>query len=301
MVKRIGTLCLVIGGLICAAWLVGVVCSDRWVWSQWLSWLPVITLLPGIALLTAGRVLRGTTLNPALGGLCFVAVVGLQVLTLWRPASTIEADTLRIVHWTAGPGVSDAHAVRQVIEDGNADVFIALGTTVRDWGDLLEWGAIPGPIRRAEFTILSRYPVLTCRSLARVENIQLVLLELDVNREPMTILLLDLPSELTCSRMAIAHKARSLIETRLDTAPDLVIGDFNMTQHSAALKKIMPGWQTAWNEGGRGWGGTWPPQLPLWRIDHVLVPNDATPPAITTVWAGQGRHRTQLIDVVIDE
>ena len=188
-----------------------------------------------------------------------------------------------------------------VIEQVQPDVIVVLGAHRAANGEsLAQWGVVPGPMPRGEFMIFSRIPVVSCRSLARSNDIQLVQLIVQPHgAEVIECLLLDLPSDPARSRWAIAQTTRALLRRTLHNTPSIALGDFNMTQNSRALRSILPSWSVAWPAGGRGWGGTWPRNMPLWRIDHVLVPQGNPIPRVMTVDPGAGRHRAQVIDLAL--
>lgn len=293
---------LVLGAALLGAWLTGRVLSDRWTVSQWLLWMPSLTLMPAFVLAGLGLGLLGVR-RRAVAVVLAAGVLGPvgEVADLWRPGSlhSPPPGTLRILHWTAGPTMTSTAALEQLMKETNPSVVIVLGARQAAAGAALEnWGAVPGPLPRGEFMVFSTLPVLRCRSLARSHDIQLVALDLAwTSGDPFRMLLVDMPSDPARSRWKAAAQARNLINRTVTTPLDLVLGDFNMTQQSRALRSMLPGWQTVWPSGGHGWGGTWPRQWPLWRIDHVLVQPDSPLPFVQVLDPGTGRHRAQIIDV----
>jgi endonuclease/exonuclease/phosphatase family metal-dependent hydrolase len=69
-----------------------------------------------------------------------------------------------------------------------------------------------------------------------------------------------------------AQQAR-LLRRRIEgeTAPVLLVGDFNRTPHQWAYRHVAQGLQSAVRRRVRGWGGTYPAGRPLVQIDHVLA------------------------------
>ena len=287
------------GALGVLAWLLGRICSDRWVWSQWLLWLPAAVMTPALGLMAAGLLLRRA--RRWLIGVCALAAVaapGIDVLRLWRP-NCAPNGSLRVLHWTAGPQMRSTDLLKQVIEQTDPHLVVVLGARRASAGEALaNWGVVPGPLSRGEFMIFSKVPITTCRSLARSDDIQLVELVL-ASPWAMSILLVDLPSDPARSRWTIAQQTANLMSRTLPSEPDAILGDFNMTQASQALRSIRPDWALAWPGGGSGWGGTWPRAVPLWRIDHVLTPPDAPKPWVKTLDPGAGRHRAQIIEFTL--
>lgn len=66
-----------------------------------------------------------------------------------------------------------------------------------------------------------------------------------------------------------ARRLRRMIEQESD--PVIVVGDFNSTRHHWVYRHIARGLHDAHRTAGRGFGGTFPADWPLVRIDHVLV------------------------------
>jgi hypothetical protein len=300
--RTVGWIALALGATLLVAWLAGRVLSDRWTWSQWLLWMPTLTLAPAFVLTGSGLALLGVR-RRAVAIVLVAAMLGPigELIDLWRPG-TLHAPApgaLRILHWSAGPTMTSTAALEQLIHQTDPHVVIVLGARQAAAGAALEdWGAVPGPLPRGEFMVFSTLPVLRCRSLARSRDIQLVALDLAwAPGAPFRMLLVDMPSDLTRNRWAVAAQARDLIDRTVNAPPDLVVGDFNMTQQSRALRSILPDWQVVWPDGGHGWGGTWPRSVPMWRIDHVLIPPGFALPSIQVIDPGTGRHRAQIIDV----
>ncbi len=76
-------------------------------------------------------------------------------------------------------------------------------------------------------------------------------------------------------RAAYRHRAREVraLRARLDAEalPVIVSGDFNATPDNWAYRQLARGRTDAFRAAGSGWGGTYRSDLPLVRIDHVLV------------------------------
>lgn len=65
------------------------------------------------------------------------------------------------------------------------------------------------------------------------------------------------------------RQIRTMIEA--ETLPLIVSGDFNSTPHNWGFHGLAAGLQDAFKTAGEGWGATYHRDLPLARIDHVLV------------------------------
>ena len=68
-----------------------------------------------------------------------------------------------------------------------------------------------------------------------------------------TVLVVDLPSELHIHRDPLLREVNELIDRH---RPDLVVGDFNAPRRSWALSDLPAGYQHAYDTVGSGWGYT---------------------------------------------
>jgi hypothetical protein len=287
-----------IGILFVALWLIGLLGSDRWMVTQWPSWLPAIILLPiGIGLALYSR--------RAIGRIVWVAVAMLGAIWWfgidqpWRPG-TAEPDGLTLVQWTMSHDKSDREAHAQVIVDLDADITILThGYGVRGTDTVLDWlGPEIKPYKYGHFTVLTRLPVRRLQPIASSNDIHLQGIEIDTTErlgQPLHIVAVDLPSNPMRSRMDIAHTARRWLDRKERPETDIALGDFNMRGNSAALRFMFPRLHHAWSLGGVGWGPTFPRVAPIYHIDHVLVADWLLVQRDETIDPGVGRHRLQQV------
>ena len=111
--------------------------------------------------------------------------------------------------------------------------------------------------------------------------------------QPLSILLVDLPSDPGRSREAIARRLQELLLKAPTGTYDLVVGDFNMPADSHVFATLFPDFDPTWPTAGSGWAGTYPREWPVFRIDHVLAGPRVEVTFIETVDPGRGRHRLQ--------
>jgi hypothetical protein len=281
-----------------AAWILGVICSDRFLLSQWCSWIPSVLLLP-IGLLgcwgSRNRVIRT--------GWCMIALLApawwFVVDDPWNPG-TGEPGGLSLLQWTMSHDKSDRVAHARFIIEMDADITILThGYGVRGTEEILSWlGPDTSPYKYGFFTILTKLPVHRLRSVISAQDIHVQVIEIDTTRSlgrPLHILAVDLPSDPMRSRMEIARTLRGWMDERDIPEPDLVLGDFNMRRGSSAINLLFPDLENAWDLGGRGWGPTFHRLLPIYQIDHVLVSNWLEVLEYRTANPGLGRHRVQLV------
>ncbi len=288
-----------VGGLLIGGWAIGALASDRWWWSQWLSWMTPLSITAGCLFAAAGslalRWTRGTqaswVIASVVGGLLFAgSLVGHQAEM---------SSGLRILQWTSGPVLGDPSKHGSFIATIDPDIaIIEGGTRIARSEAFRTWNRGGSLAMRGPVLIASRRPIKRLRTIAWAEGIMLILLEVDAGQnEPLQILIADFPSDPRRARAQVAATAARLLQ-ELPHPTDLMLGDFNMTQNSSSLRSVISGWAPVWPAQGVGWGGTWPRPYPIYRLDHVLVPEDRQSGlTVTTIDPGCGRHRAQLISV----
>lgn len=283
-----------------ASWAIGAAASDRWWWSQWLSWIPAIILLPAGLSILVGGLLQGRSWK-AVGIATAIAGPIIFIAERWSPVTASAAASIRILQWTAGPPRGNAEPFARFIVDTNADITIVEGARAAAAEPLMRaWATDHTLAMRGQFLIASKLPITRLQTVAWARDIMLIAMEVTTpSGPPLRLLIVDLPSAPNRSRAEVIHTAHELLE-RLERQPDLVLGDFNLTQDSWQLRRFLPGYKPAWRLVGEGWGGTWPRTMPIYRLDHVLASNGRPPQSITTIDPQCGGHRAQLIDMGID-
>jgi endonuclease/exonuclease/phosphatase family metal-dependent hydrolase len=123
-----------------------------------------------------------------------------------------------------------------------------------------------------------------------------VVIELDLPEGvplPGRILVIDLPSEQGVDRLKMARKVAERLQS---IQPGLILGDLNMAPRSPALSALAPGFEDAFRNVGRWWGGTWPRESPWLRIDFALTQPRFNPTTIRTFDPGAGGHRGLVME-----
>lgn len=284
-----------------AIWLVGSLASDRWLWTQWFAWIPTPLLLPGLAVgVAAAATLRRRRLWWVAGCAALVlSIGGAHLASRWRPVAPACREAFRIVHWNpAAPGPRTADAYRAALLPLDPDLLLVSN----DWwlfgrlraGRWEEAGR--RVIHAGPFAIASKVPVLEARLVVASEQRYVAVVRIDTREtlgRPLTIWLVDFPSDGRRSRMEIARSVAPRLAALDLPEPDLVIGDFNMDAGSAATAALFPGLRNAFAVAGAGYAGSFPRQLPLWHIDRALVGARLDLCGYRLLDPGIGRHRMQ--------
>lgn len=286
-------------------WCAGRVLSDRFIVTQWISWIPsfVPPLLAAAGLvLVAAESPRRRQPRAArawsaalLGALLFWLAVDNRVITL----SARPSSGLSLLHWTiATPVRGRTGLVADVILGADPDIAILTDSAAahRDPAILAWLGPDHRPRRAGGFVALTRLPVHAFRTLVESEGISAAWLSVEAAAPVGTldILIVDLPSDPKLSRRAVVERLTALLESADAPAPDVVVGDFNIPRGAASIRRAFPGARHAFDEAGTGWAGTYPRTRPLVHIDHVLLLGDLTSTRSAVLRAGIGRHRPTI-------
>jgi len=278
-------------------WVLATATSDRWWWSQWILWLTSLILIPAGFCLMTSLLLARRRFWWFGSGLC---LLGVMVFTAerWRPWSAEQPSGLRILQWTTGPVFRDAAIAAEALTALNADISIVEGARKIASTEVFQSWAREGRVSvttKGPLLIASKLPIVRMRTLMWAKDTILVELVVATDDQHLKMLLVDLPSDPSRSRADIASTVRRTL-SESTYAPDLLLGDFNMTASSWQLRHIAPGYQPAWPIAGTGWGGTFPRQWPVYRLDHVLASAKLIDQmSIATIDPGVGRHRAQFI------
>jgi len=310
----LGIVLMITSALALAVWLTGRLISDRYEWSQWLLWIPTPAAL-GVALLGLLGAMRpgGRRRRKRLRRIAWLAA--LTVLAVYFAAiehrllsfGDCDAGALRIAHWNAsGAAEEDLEAGVETIVDTDADIVVLTNPSRLPWQEpVRQWLGQARPVRQHPFIVLTQLPVLEMRTVASAEHIRMAIVRIDTTEalgRPLTMLLIDLPSDPNRARMETAQRVRQWLDDAQLPAIDMYVGDFNLTRNSASLHTIAPEHEHAFNIAGRGYGATYPRELPVFHIDHMLV----SPTASDLVQAyclrdpGTSRHVMQVVKLRAD-
>ncbi|MDG2422620.1 MAG: hypothetical protein P8M22_01440 [Phycisphaerales bacterium] len=301
-----GSLFLLSAVILLVGWIIGVIFSDQWTWTQWLSWIPELILVPaglcwlaGISLVQRWR----RHWQPAV--LMLVLGPALFLFMNWKPSGPTDIGSpegITITQWTLGTILENEDEFARPLIEINSDISILEGGRRVRWSKpIKEWlGSDHTPLSTGIFSIFTQLPVDTLRSIIWAEGIyaaKFVVSGPGFETTPLKILLIDLPSDPNRSRWDIAIRLKELLAKVSMEDVDLIIGDFNMPSNSAALASLFPGYKDAWAISGNGWGPTFPREWPIARLDHVLVGPTVEVTSIRTINPGLGRHSLQIIQV----
>jgi endonuclease/exonuclease/phosphatase family metal-dependent hydrolase len=148
--------------------------------------------------------------------------------------------------------------------------------------------------------VLTRLPIVALRPLVAVDDLRAALLVVEAEGfgRPLVILLVDMPSEPMLPRMELALRLARLLRDADAPAPDLVVGDLNITRGSASLGALFSDLRHAYDEAGHGYGASFHRRFPLYHIDHMLLGPTIHASRYDLIDTGVGRHRVQMVHLV---
>ncbi len=312
--------------LVLGGWGLGRVASDRWVWSQYLLWVPtVVALSVGGVLLVGAWVLdprrRRWRARHAGGVLWLVSALVLVFgeLDVARRISARDDSDLRIVFWNASNQLLEYPPA--LISEHRPDLVVVVNPRWRMGREMFATTVVPGRARdghvlwRSGFAVASRYPIVehgaTTLGLRGVragmdpetdgelafDRGHAVFFVLDTTADlgrQIVVWAIDMPSDPRQGRMANARRARARIDAWRGTngrrgfpEADIVVGDLNVPRGSASLGVLCPSMHDA-----GGVLGTWPRRWALWQLDHVLFdPRAWRLTKLRAIDPGIGTHR----------
>ncbi len=284
-------------------WVIGAILSDRWSWSQWLSWIPtplvifVFTLVALFFFFTRKR-------NQSIIYFGFAAITAIWFCSFEHKlfSSKNGGGSVSILGWTMShPKDRVAKESANIIVQMNSDItLLTHGWRVRGEPAIQEWLGTSGHrVVNSQFTLFTRFAPLKIQTLIATDGIYISSFVLDTTSVIGDVLVLwavDFPSSLTISKMDTAHRIRRLLQSIDTLQPDIVIGDFNMTRNSVARRTIFPTLQNAASSAGTGILTSFPVEYPLFHIDHILFSSRLTVLNYTLLTPHIGRHRIQVAD-----
>jgi hypothetical protein len=310
LVSWVAWLATVVAAIVCVAWLIGRIVSDRYGWSQWLLWIPTPVVLLAVATALGlgfrrddvpGRRRRRLITWGVTGGVV-LGFFGFIEHRFGRWATGADA-TLRLVHasvQTSGPRILDAYGAGLSAIDGDVTIVSSLIPSkgisrLTDRLDGLGQAVMVWP-----FVMFTKLPVVEARPLITNSEMRVVVYRVDATASVgrvVTIWVVDLPSDPRRPRGELARRVRSILDNVTSDPPDLVVGDFNMTRGSASLARVFPDLSHAFDEAGHGYGASFHRGLPLYHIDHMLLADTIHAVNYDLVDIGVGRHLVQVIDL----
>ena len=186
---------------------------------------------------------------------------------------------------------------------GSRDLLLSQQADIYVLSEIPDEGAVAG-LRTAlgdEFrsivfgnlAVIAAGEIISSKSLSSRPRMQVQLVTCRLNRRPVRVLVVDLPSSILVPRDPLLRDVNRLIEEHL---PDLIVGDFNAPRRSQALSDLPAGYRHAFETAGTGCGYTWPVPVPMYALDHCLHSRQIVPARYELVSTYYSDHRLQVFD-----
>ena len=268
------------------AFFAGVLVEDRFVLTQWLSWIPAPApaLLAVVALgLTLGARVGAWRLQAAAQVLLVAGAVGVMMRSTCAVPRAMPAPAdaqVRLLQWNTNWPAGDDPRSMEALASATADVVLLSNRGSITSPDMVARWAGQGArvVGAGPFALVTEWPVTEATMVAAGGSWPVIwyvarftVLPPAWQGRPLRIAMVDLPSRPSLSRMAIAQAMLDGIGRGGLGAVDVVAGDFNAIGGSVILSRCFPGMRDAAREAGSGWYATWPRRFPLWQIDHTLL------------------------------
>ena len=295
--------------IVITGWLVGRIVSDRFLWSQFLLWIPTPVTLAFIALGLMASFRPGSTKRRrkrrqlVWGGiLVAMAFVFFFVENRFHRMGTPERNGLQVMHWTMSHAKRPRDAHIKKIEQLVGDVNFLSEAWGMNWPEAMD--TLLGPegkmARAGRYWILSTIKIIEARTIISRDGVEISLVQLDATEQfgrVLIVYLVDLPSSPTVGRAAQARSVRHLLDAMSIPRADMIVGDFNTPRGSRSLSILFPDMHHAYDDAGRGYGASFHRVFPLYHIDHILLTVDMQATSYELVNPGLGRHDVQVATI----
>lgn len=251
------------------AWLTGHILTDRFLWSQFLFWIPtpVALLLAALGLIASLRPVRTTRRRRRRLVMWSLIIAGLLVYFTtiehrFLHRSPSPGSGLRIMHWTMSHLKLPLNLHSRRIAQLAGDITILSDAGALQWDQIIEHINDPSAqtIKLGRFWIMSYVPILEARAIVKSEGVEVSFIRFESTAKlgrSVTVYLIDLPSDPKMQRFEQAVKTRRWLDESDAPPPDIVVGDFNSPRGSRSIARLFPELHHAFDDGGQGYGASY--------------------------------------------
>lgn len=262
-----------------ALWLIGWWLGDRQPPWLWLYYIPAPLIAAwgltdwALRMYRAGWLRSGVTI-----GLTLLALSKTFLLdSRWNRPTPPGPHAVHVEHWNVAHAPFGYAPILRALDSDNPDIVIFV--EARYASDLEELAqkelGLPYTFQDQGMAILSRYPFEPQGTLSLL-NARAWWAIVQTPGGPLHVLTLDLLSHPALERAPTINALTDWIQKNADSAPLLVVGDFNTTRDARALNPLRKTLRHAYEAGGRGWPYSWPLPIPVYAIDHAWITTNIT-------------------------
>lgn len=213
---------------------------------------------------------------------------------------------LRVMHWTMSHQKLSLELHSHRIAQLAGDITILSDAGVMQWDQIVEQINDPTArtIKLGRFWIMTTIPILEARTVVKSEGVEISFIRFDATVKlgrPITMYLIDLPSDTNVDRYRQAGRVLEWLASSDAPEPDIVIGDFNTPRGSHSLSRMFPKLHDAYDDGGSGYAASFHRAFPLYHIDHILLSESMFATSYELIDPGVGRHRVQRATITSRE
>ncbi|MCZ7591596.1 MAG: endonuclease/exonuclease/phosphatase family protein [Kiritimatiellae bacterium] len=255
-------------------WLLGWWLGDRQPPLLWLFYIPAPLIAAwglidwALRLYRAGWARSGITIAITLLALSKTLLFDSR----WNRPTPPPPGAIHVEHWNVAHAPFGYAPVLRALDADNADLIVFDEAKYSaDLADLTEKElGLTHVFHDQGMAILSRYPFEPQGTIS-LPNARAWWAIIETPRGPLHVLTMDLLSHPALDRAPTMDALTMWLQDRTDTAPLIIVGDFNTTRSARALDPLRKFMRHAYEAGGRGWPYSWPLPIPVYAIDHAWV------------------------------
>lgn len=283
-------------------WLAGWLVRDRENALIWLYFIPApaVVVLCGLwFVFTHRQVKPALRLTVAVLGVLAAGKV-LLVDCAWHRTRPASGPTYRVVHWNAAHAPFGFKPILRAVQPDRPDILLLSETSRRPDLDLFAGRELHLPyfFEDQGMAIASRFPVEPQGAIT-LANGRAWRVLLQTPTGPLEIVAVDLMSHPTLNRRLPMEALGRWLENRTNTAPLLVVGDFNTPRDARVFRPLRRHLRHAYELAGCGWPYSWPLPVPMYAIDHAWVSPGIKVQRYDIESSRLSDHRRQVLDLAL--
>ncbi len=219
----------------------------------------------------------------------------------WRRApEKLPENTLRILHWKTAPGLLGVEAIVRSLVDEAPDIIVLAEPEQAGQPPDIAYHALGMVYVFADggITVASHFPITHLGSHPLPSG-NVLHLRVATDLGPVEIAAVDFNMRPGGFHRDALRALTAWTRTVITPDPLVLTGDFRTPRNSAWLAPLRLRFRNAYEEGGRGWPGSWPSPVPLYTFDQTWVSRGIIIQDYQLKTARFGSHQKQIIDLTL--